>query len=310
MQNLKDEILEIRARAELCFEKNRSLKLPPHVPYLGMGSSYNAALVASYCGASIQPFLASEYYWYLAKKKEPLGVLISQSGETSEILWSTQKFEKVVAITNNPDSALAKAQNTAQTIELHAGEEGFSATKTYINTLLCLYLGLGMDPSKAIGKLEDSLSSYASLAQQEAEAISRYMQARSTKGLFVLGSGPNWGTAKQGALLLSETTTFAWQGMSVEEYDHGYKETAENSIVIFLMGNYKNSKRADSVRNILKQKSNANILECREEQLPETLSPFLHILHLDLLAQALQEHLHIDGNWKIGEKITRAEKSA
>ena len=82
--------------------------LPLQVPYLGMGSSYFAPLAFKYMGIEIQPEIASEYFNYLSfHKKKPLGVILSQSGKSSEALWCTQLFEQYIAISNYPKNIAA-----------------------------------------------------------------------------------------------------------------------------------------------------------------------------------------------------------
>jgi len=88
MSKLLDEILEVPGRAEACYQENKGIQLPTGVPYLGMGASYNAALTLQDCNKDIKSFAASEYYDYLSDKVLPLGVLISQSGQSSEVIWN------------------------------------------------------------------------------------------------------------------------------------------------------------------------------------------------------------------------------
>lgn len=63
------EIREIPEKARLCYKNNRSIRLPMHVPYIGMGSSYYAPLALKYLGCNIIPEIASEYYHYSSKTK-------------------------------------------------------------------------------------------------------------------------------------------------------------------------------------------------------------------------------------------------
>ena len=59
-----------------------------------MGSSLFAALAFKYMGFDIYPEMASEFYNYLQKgKKYPNGVLLSQSGRSTEVLWCAELFE-------------------------------------------------------------------------------------------------------------------------------------------------------------------------------------------------------------------------
>jgi glucosamine--fructose-6-phosphate aminotransferase (isomerizing) len=65
-QSMLDEILEIPVRAKHFARESSSYALPVQVPYLGMGSSYFAALGLKYMGIAIFPELASEFYQYLS----------------------------------------------------------------------------------------------------------------------------------------------------------------------------------------------------------------------------------------------------
>jgi len=176
-----------------------------------MGSSYYAALTLLYCDKPLQPYIASEYYYYL-KTNQPAGVLISQSGESSETVWNLDNFEKVISITNDPGSSLGIAANVQQVVQIHSGDEAFSSTKSYINTLIALYIGLGIDPTPAVEVLNQGFGQLESLAKADADKIANFTGSRATKGLYVIGSGPNHGTALEGALTLSETTKLTWVG--------------------------------------------------------------------------------------------------
>ena len=146
---MKMEISEIPERAELCYHENKGLILPENVPYIGMGSSYVSTKVFRYLGINIFPEVAADYYNYLIKYKDPdYGVLISQSGRSSETLWCADHFDKFLAIVNDEDSPLVKHEKCNKSIYLHCGNEDLIPTKTYINTLIILYLGFGFDPKR------------------------------------------------------------------------------------------------------------------------------------------------------------------
>jgi len=86
-----NEISQIPKAAYRCYQALKGAKLPLRVPYLGMGSSCFAALALKHQGVDIQAELASEYFYSIsAINKKPLGVLISQSGKSSEVLWCRQ----------------------------------------------------------------------------------------------------------------------------------------------------------------------------------------------------------------------------
>jgi len=310
MERLLKEILEIPERAEICYAKNEAKKLPLQVPYLGMGSSYFAPLTLFYCGKDINPQMASEYYYYLSKGIKPLGVLISQSGESSETVWNLVRFEKVVSITNYANSSLGKSEKSQEVFQMHAGEEGFSSNKTYINTLTILYLGLGIDPRQGIDVLKSNFDNWKGETQSKAKEIFDYIRSTPVNAFYILGSGPNFATAQQGALVLSETTRLSWIGMSAAQYDHGPKETAENSVIVILNSNGQDAKRIEAIKQILQAKSNALVVELMEAELPERVSPLTLIVQLNFIMNYLGDYLGIEeGGW-IGEKVTRVSDEA
>jgi len=309
MKGLLEEILDIPNRAEDCYQKNQGANLPLKVPYIGMGSSYFAALTLFYCGKDIYPQLASEYYYYLSKDTQPLGVLISQSGESSETLWNLERFENIVAVTNNPESSLARSDKLQKIFQLHAGEEKFSSTKTHINTLVVLYLGLAIDPHQGIEILKQNFSKLQNQSAEQAKEIFNYTSARHIKGLYVIGSGPNLGVAHEGALVMSETTKFSWAGMSVAEYDHGPKETADETVILILNSNGKDKKRIEAIKETLKKKSTALVIELTEEDLSEQLSPLTQVSRLYFIMNYLADHMGLEDTFDIGGKVTTVPDS-
>jgi len=306
---LRQEILEIPERAKECLEKNRDFKLPTGVPYLGMGSSFFAPLTLMYCGSDIQPQIASEYYYYLSAQTRPLGVLLSQSGESSETVWNLEKFEQIVAITDNPESSLGKSARTKQLVPLYSGPEQYSSTKSYVNTLIALYCGLSIDPTAAVTAVTDRFSSLDAKAKAAAQAIFEYSKAHTVKGLYVIGSGPNIGTAYQGALTLSETTKLSWIGMPVAQYDHGPKETANDTVVIILNSHGKDAKRIAALKETL-SKSSALVVEVEEVELPEMLSPLTLITELNMIMDYLADLLQVGNTFALGGKVTTVSDAA
>ncbi len=309
MKGLLEEILEIPNRANDCLQKNKNIQLPLKVPYIGMGSSYFAPFTLFYCGININPQIASEYYYYLSTKVLPLGVCISQSGESSETVWNLEKFLEITSITNNPQSTLATSDKTKNTILMFAGEEKFSSTKTYVNTLITLYCGFGFDISLVINRISKKFLVYQTIAKRYAHNISNYLNTHKIKGLYVIGSGPNIGTAYEAALTLSETTKLSWIGMPVAQYDHGPKETADDTVVVILNGSGKDRKRIESVTKVLKEKSSAFVVEFSEPVLEEMLSPIPLIIQTNFLMNYLADELKVGATFALGGKVTRVDNS-
>jgi glucosamine--fructose-6-phosphate aminotransferase (isomerizing) len=125
----------------------------------------------------------------------------------------------------------------------------------------------------------------------------------------VIGEGPNMGTACEAALVLSETTKFPWIGISAGQYDHGPKETAESSAILFLNGGGKSAKRIEYLKKLLTSKTDAAVLELREENLPEALSPFPLSVRVCFFMNYLADHLKIQKTFHLGSKVTKVPDS-
>ena len=207
--------------ANLCYNKNKGLILPENVPYIGMGSSHIASNVFRYLGIDLFPEVASDYHNYLLKKEPNNGVLISQSGRSSETLWCADHFKSFLAVVNDSESPLANHKNCTSKINLFAGTEETIPSKTYINTLLVLYLGFGFDPRKVVKVLKDKISFFEERGEELGEIIYKRIKWRWKKGIYIIGSGHNIATADQAALtLLSQKSTAPTKFLLRSLYSH------------------------------------------------------------------------------------------
>jgi glutamine---fructose-6-phosphate transaminase (isomerizing) len=304
MEILLKEIHEIAEKAEICYDNTKNLVLPFRVPYLGMGSSYYAALTLKYHGFQVQPDIASEYYNYLVpNKKLPLGVLISQSGRSSETLWCRELFDRYIAITNYADSPLATSKNIEKTILLNAGPEEGSSTKTYINTLIALYNGCGMDTRPAINMLKSNMHNYEAWGRDTADRLFNLLQQKNIRGFYIIANGPNIPTAYHSSIILSESTKLPFQAMAISQYDHGPKETADGSFVIAI---HTNGPSNDRTNKLIQKISDAGAETVILDQLnlQEKFSPITSTVALSYFMHFLSEKLGIEKTFVVGNKVT------
>ncbi|MEN8116543.1 MAG: hypothetical protein ABFS16_06160 [Bacteroidota bacterium] len=302
---MKNEVYEIPYRAELCYRKNKGVILPENVPYIGMGASNIATNAFRYLEINIFPEKAAEYYNYLIKYKKPgNGVLISQSGQSSETLWCADYFKSFVAIVNNNDTPLGNHPNCKKQICLYSGTEDLVPTKTYINTLLVLYLGFGFNPGKVIDVLKSQMNIFEQTGNLLGEHIYKKVRRRKNNCIYILGNGPNIATANLAALVLSEVTKIPVHSMSVSQYDHGYKETAKNSLVITLNHEGPEYNRTKDLLNTIRN-AGAAIFELDQPLVDSIFSPLTFPLPIYFAAAFLSDKLKIKKPFVIGNKITR-----
>ncbi len=301
---MKNEIYEIPGKAQLCYEKNKELVLPCKVPYIGMGSSYFAPMVFKYLGVNIFPELASEFFYY-GIQYPGLGkaVLISQSGKSSETLWCADKVKSFAGIMNDINSPLGTHRNLSKTIELFAGKEDFSSTKTYINTLITLYLGFGFNPGPAIEVISRDFSLYETEGERLGKKILKFYRKKKRRGVYIIGNGPNIATSQLAALVISESTKIPVQGMAMAQYDHGVKEAANGSFIIAINPKGKASKRASDLLKTVK-KAGATTFELNNFGIEEEFSPLVAPVPFFFAANYIAEKLEIDSPFIVGGKVT------
>jgi glucosamine--fructose-6-phosphate aminotransferase (isomerizing) len=304
MCKMLEEIYEIPERAIKFWDLTESYNLPLKVPYLGMGSSYFAPLAFKYMNIDIYPELASEYYNYMAgKNKVANGVILSQSGRSSEALWCADLFDKFVAITNDPESQLCHVNGVEQKVLMLAGHEDYSSSKTYINTLLALYKGFGFDVSDPLNLLRSKMAGYEETGKRMAREVYDLLMKKKIHGIYITGSGPNIATANEASLILSESTKLCFTGLPMSQYDHGPKETAAGSIVIQIIAKGKSYQRAQKLNDIIK-KAGAHIITLEEPETEENFSILHNIVPFNFMAYYLAQKLNIRETFIVGGKVT------
>ncbi|RIJ47635.1 hypothetical protein D1614_13710 [Maribellus luteus] len=299
-----NELYEIPYCSELCYQKNKGIILPEGVPYIGMGASYIASKTFRYLGIDLFPERASDYFNYLVKNRTlSNGVLISQSGESSETLWCADYFSSFTAVVNSEESKLAAHLNCKNQILLHSGIEKRIPSKTYLNTLLVLYLGFGFDPREVIQVYKKELSYFEETGAELGELIRRRIKGWYKKSIYILGNGPNIATADLAAMILSEVLKKPVQSISASNYDHGYKETSKNTLVIAI--NHKGPEKSRT-RQLLKtiEKAGGEVFELKDAKVDAVYSPLTYPLIFFFAAEYLLDKLKVKSIFEVGKKVT------
>jgi glucosamine--fructose-6-phosphate aminotransferase (isomerizing) len=140
-----------------------------------------------------------------------------------------------VALTNDPDSRLAKAAELV--LSLGAGlERSVPASKTYVASLLALALisqAMAPDASfeAALGQVPPAL---AAALEQDTE-LDRLVPALMGPRAIVLGRGFNFSTAEEVALKLTETSYVLARAWSVADFEHGPIAVVEAGLPVVLV---------------------------------------------------------------------------
>lgn len=204
-----------------------------HVVIAARGTSDHAAIYAQYVlgvrhrlsVALGTPSIVS-LYDVVPDFSEALVVGISQSGASPDIVAvvasARAQGAPTVAITNEPESALAEAAD--RTIVLGAGpERAIAATKTYTAELLAIALlsaALADDPADraALAAIPETMARALAL-EPEMERIARD-QAGADRAL-VMARGFEYATAREWALKLKELARVFADPYSSADFQHG-----------------------------------------------------------------------------------------
>lgn len=295
------------------------------IQIIACGSSANAGQVAknafeSIANIPVEVNLASEF----KNGKTPVSpndliIVISQSGETEDTFAALnvakERGAKILALTNQLGSSINKAANSEMYVEA-SKEVNIAATKSVTAQMLNLYaLALYMGEQKGTIEPENSEKLKQELRElpekidnlinndQEIKIIAKKIKNR--KRLAVLGMGPNFGVAKEGALKITETNGMTIVGQSTGEFLHGHRAAVDKHapvISIIVPGetnNYEDcikytqetKEKRQPPLTIIKSQNDFEIEDKFQDadfiNIPETselISPFLTIISLQLLA--------------------------
>ena len=299
------------------------------------GSSYNASIVGTYyfnrlAGLPIIHGLGGQFLpmYGQTMKEDDLSILVSQSGETKDILnvlklVKEKSYGKALGILNVIGSTLMFDSDSY--IPMVCGYEvSVPATKTYYSqTIIFAYLAakLGernghLDPSEAKSFLSMLRNDLPRLTQETidrtgilAKNLARTML--NEKDLYCLGYGFTDGVAREGALKIKEICYNHAEGMYSSEFKHGPLSIVTNDYpVIFvttpedswMVINHINEVRARYGRTIIvgeyEEKlvpyvgnKNDYLIVPKSENL---LNPILDVIPLQLLSYFLSVDLGIN----------------
>ncbi|MEE1735257.1 SIS domain-containing protein [Streptomyces sp. BE147] len=282
---------------------------PRFVLLTARGTSDNAALYAKYlleirlglpCGlASMSTTTA---YGAEPDLTDVLVITISQSGGSPDLVASTKAAREAgavtLAVTNNPDSALAAVSEYH--IDILAGpEKALPATKTYTASLLSLYLfveGLRGGDGSAAAVLPELAEAVLGRGDEVRSLASRY---RFAERMVITSRGYGYPTAKEAALKLMETSYIPALSYSGADLLHGPLAMVDNiSPVIAVVTDGRGGEALQPVLDRLRGRGADLVVVGPKAQVaaasagfvlptagvPEELQPILEILPLQMLA--------------------------
>jgi glucosamine--fructose-6-phosphate aminotransferase (isomerizing) len=238
-------LLESSNKVENVLEKMKSAR---HLYLVGCGTSYHACLIGSVYFAQLAgrpaiPVLAPQFVPQFAPavNYEDVGLFVSQSGETKDVLNALGVAEKrgmtSFGLANVIGSTLTKA--TAGWLPLCCGYEiSVPATKTFTNQVVTfLFLAY-----RLAGRNTQELENIPGMMEGTLEAVTPQVKPIATSinqwnDLYCLGYGATYPIALEGALKLKEITYAHCEGMLSTEFKHGpLSAVTEGYPVLFVVG--------------------------------------------------------------------------
>ena len=316
------------------WEKIAALK-PWHILFTGMGSShycsYPASIQLNEGGIPAKVVSASEllYYEMNSIREDTLLVLISQSGESGEIVDLIERLpanQLVIGITNDSKSALGRRANIR--LDMKVENELAVSTRTYLASLILADVAANALLHQSIPNVltqwkntVDALDAVLVDSKIIQDMIVKHIDYPAT--LCYIARGPSLATAECAALFTRETAKYPALAFDSGEFRHGPFEMVDDSFRAMIF--------APSGKTYVLQRHLAQaIAECggkvvfvtdcedafEEEQIsvltlpsvPERFAPLLQIVPAQCFANAMALHLgHAPGVFRQSSKITTAQ---
>jgi len=238
-------LLDKSPEVDVVVEKMKSAR---HLYFIGCGTSYHAALAGSVYFAQLAgrpaiPILAPQFISQFAPAAghEDVGLFVSQSGETKDVLNALEAAEargmECFGLANVVGSTLTKASSFC--LPLCCGYEiSVPATKTFTNQVITfLYLAYRM-----AGKDSQELENIPALMEKTLDMVAPQIETiagdiNDWDDLYCLGYGLTLPIALEGALKLKEITYAHCEGMLSTEFKHGPLSAVSKGFpIIFVAG--------------------------------------------------------------------------
>ena len=170
----------------------------------------------------------------------------------TRLLKENRGRASIIAVTNTPDSPLARRSNAV--VLTRAGEEFSVSCKTYVSALLALkFLGdqlCGVPCVRTKRELQGVVRPVTHyLAHWKDHVQSMLPRLAGVRQLFLVGRGPSLAAVGTGALILKESTQFPSEGLSSAAFRHGpYEMVGPETFVMIFAGDAKTRELNERLR--------------------------------------------------------------
>ena len=247
--------------------------------FIASGSSNNGCLCAR---SLMRYFLDFEIDLYapftfvhheLKHLHNKMCIAVSQSGCSTNTLDALralkEKGHKAYCLVGRDDCDAKEIADL--TVNWHVGEETVGFVTKGVSSLACFLMCFAIELAKALGKMDEAryqkmihkMKEAVELQPEMVEEAFRIFELNKEdfihrNKVFLLSSGPNYGTACEGALKIAETSCITAQAYEAEEFLHGplYPCTPEDLFIVIDNTNDDSSRRIIAIADALKDISN------------------------------------------------------
>jgi glutamine---fructose-6-phosphate transaminase (isomerizing) len=295
----------------------------------GMGSSFHALhplnleLISE--GFTSLMVETSELVHYKKRFFDPktLIIAVSQSGQSAEmvrLIDVNRRHSAVIAVTNTPDSPLAKNADVA--VLTKAGREFSVSCKTYVSALMALrWLAQALcdrDLRRAHAELKLAAPAVAGyLADWKSYVRDLASRLGSMRHLFLVGRGSSLAAVGTGALIVKESDRFHAEGMSSAAFRHGpFEMLGPDTFVLVFAGEKRTRELNQRLLDDILEKGGAAASLGEDSptppfQIPDAgtgLRPILEILPVQMITLAIAAQVGREpGRFELATKVTTTE---
>jgi glutamine---fructose-6-phosphate transaminase (isomerizing) len=295
----------------------------------GMGGSFHALHPANLAlvdhGFTSLMIETSELIHHQRQLLTPknLVIAVSQSGQSAEIVRLMQlnrRKAQVVAVTNTPDSPLARAADAVLTTQ--AGGEFSVSCKTYVTALMALRWLSEILTEGDLKRSRRELICAVPLVRDYLQDWQRHVRELATllggaRHMFLVGRGASLAAVGTGALVIKESDHFHAEGMSSAAFRHGPLEMLSDEIfVVVFAGENPTRKLNLKLWQDIRERAGrtellgegSEFLPFRLPRAPASIRPILEILPVQMVTLALAALARREaGRFTYATKVTTTE---
>jgi glucosamine--fructose-6-phosphate aminotransferase (isomerizing) len=315
-------------------ESARLLQNPKKVVVTGIGASLHAAFPLHYelaaLGLDSVIVESGELLHYQERLcSGAVVVVVSRSGESVEIVKLLSRLKEIsqhtIGVTNEPEGTLARVASVALIVGSLPDE--MVAIQSYTGTVAALMLLAGAvtgDLDKTHTEMNALLPRVSTLIAANLDHIEDWDDFFKTGSpIYLLGRGPSYASALEGALLFSETAKEPAVGIASGSFRHGPVEIVDANFraIVFAPHGKTRDLNLGLAEDLMKFGAKVRVVGpfgSGEPALPsidvpevsEKLSPLLDIIPVQLAALRLAHRKNlVIGKFRYAPQVTRNEMS-